>query len=80
MASTRQFFEGLFEKKVLGRHVAQHDPALRAYLRDIQHIALLEPGEETRLLTRALQGDQQAWHRLIEANLRLVVLIASRFQ
>lgn len=54
--------------------------ALRAYFRDISTIALLGPTEETRLLIQAMQGDLTARDRLIEANLRLVVSIAARFQ
>lgn len=80
MASTRQFFNGLFAKKEMRRFYPHRDSTLRAYFRDISTIALLGPAEETHLLIQAMQGDLTARKRLIEANLRLVVSIAARFQ
>jgi len=43
-------------------------------------IPLLTPQQETELLTKATQGDPSASAHLVEANLRLVVTIAARFQ
>ena len=54
--------------------------ALDLYLRDIRRIALLSPREEIELAKRIERGDLDAKHRLIEANLRLVVSIAKRYR
>jgi RNA polymerase sigma-32 factor len=57
------------------------EDALRSYLREISRHPVLTM-EEERSLTRLYRetGDQEAQHKLITANLRLVVKIASRFQ
>lgn len=57
------------------------EDALRSYLKEISRHPVLSLDEE-RMLTRRYRetGDQEAQHKLITANLRLVVKIASRFQ
>jgi RNA polymerase primary sigma factor len=52
--------------------------SLRAYLREIGRIPLLSPSEEIELAQRIERGDTEAWHRMVTANLRLVVAIAKR--
>jgi RNA polymerase sigma-32 factor len=61
-------------------HPANED-ALRRYLREIARHPILSLDEEKQL-TRLYRetGNQEAQHKLITANLRLVVKIASRFQ
>jgi RNA polymerase primary sigma factor len=54
--------------------------ALALFLRDIGAIALLRPEEEVALARRVARGDLRAKHRMIEANLRLVVSIAKRYR
>jgi RNA polymerase primary sigma factor len=54
--------------------------ALTAYLNQIGRIPLLTPGEERRLAERVQRGDAAARRKMIEANLRLVVSIARRWQ
>jgi RNA polymerase primary sigma factor len=54
--------------------------ALDLYLRDIRRIALLSPREEIELAKRIERGDLDAKHRLIEANLRLVISVAKRYR
>lgn len=58
----------------------QADDPVRAYLKEIGTIPLLDALEEQRLarLFRE-EGDGQARERLVEANLRLVVSIAKRY-
>jgi RNA polymerase primary sigma factor len=53
---------------------------LRTYLRQISRMPLLTAADERRLALRIERGDAEARRRMIEANLRLVVSIARRFQ
>ena len=58
--------------------VALDDP-VRMYLKEIGHVPLLTAEEEVALAQRMEAGDEEARHRLEEANLRLVVSIAKRY-
>ena len=49
------------------------------YLQEISRVKLLTPEEEQELARRVQAGDAEAQHRLVEANLRLVVKIARRY-
>jgi RNA polymerase nonessential primary-like sigma factor len=53
--------------------------ATRLYLNEIGFCALLTAEEEKYFSRLALKGDEQARHRMIESNLRLVVKIARRY-
>ena len=75
-----QFFTSLFDPEGMRMRYPHHDTALGAYLQELGAIPLLTPQQETELLTKALQGDPSASAYLVEANLRLVVTIAARFQ
>ena len=55
------------------------DDPVRMYLKEIGKVPLLSPEEEIELATRMSQGDEEARHRMTEANLRLVVSIAKRY-
>ena len=55
------------------------DDPVRMYLKEIGKVPLLSPEEELELATRMSQGDEEARHRITEANLRLVVSIAKRY-
>ena len=55
-----------------------NDPG-RMYLKEIGRVDLLSAEEEISLATRIEDGDEEAKHRLAEANLRLVVSIAKRY-
>lgn len=81
MASSRdRFFDGLFSKDAMRKRYPHYDSALHAYLRDIRDLPLLTASGEAELLARAGKGDTKAALRLAEANVRLVVVIAARFQ
>jgi RNA polymerase primary sigma factor len=54
------------------------DP-VRQYLRDIGKVPLLTAQQEIELAQRAEKNDDAAKHRLISANLRLVVSIAKKY-
>ena len=58
--------------------VGTEDP-VRMYLKEIGTVQLLSPEEEYTLAIRKQQGDEEAKQRLIAANLRLVVSIATRY-
>jgi len=55
------------------------DDAVKLYLRDIGSYALLSKEEEAALAKAMSEGDEEAKHRLSEANLRLVVSIAKKY-
>ncbi len=57
----------------------QISDAIRLYLREIRETALLTASEEKDLAIRYAAGDLGARDRIIEANLRLVVSIAKRY-
>jgi RNA polymerase primary sigma factor len=54
--------------------------SLSLYLTEIGRHKLLTPAEEIQLAKRIEAGDSEAKQRMIEANLRLVVAIAKRYQ
>jgi RNA polymerase primary sigma factor len=53
---------------------------LTPFLQQIARTPLLTPAEEIRLARRVEKGDLAAKERMVEANLRLVVHVAKRFQ
>ena len=55
------------------------DDPVRMYLKEIGKVPLLNPEEEIALAMRMAEGDEEAKHRMTEANLRLVVSIAKRY-
>jgi RNA polymerase primary sigma factor len=58
----------------------RHDDGLALYLRRIARTPLLTPSQEKSLARRVERGDLAAKDHMIEANLRLVVHIAKRYQ
>lgn len=53
---------------------------LKLYLQEIGRHRLLTPAEEVQLAKRIERGDAEAKERMINANLRLVVSVAKRYQ
>jgi RNA polymerase primary sigma factor len=53
--------------------------SIQMYLKEIGKVSLLTADEEVELAKRKEKGDTEAEHKLIEANLRLVVSIAKKF-
>jgi RNA polymerase nonessential primary-like sigma factor len=90
VASTHSF-DGFWER----RSAAEADPesisgdadgihrggpdATNLYLNEIGVADLLSAAEEKKFAQRLRDGDEAAWHRMIESNLRLVVKIARRY-
>jgi RNA polymerase primary sigma factor len=58
----------------------RHDDGLALYLRRIARTPLLTPAQEQALARRVERGDLVAKDHMIEANLRLVVHVAKRYQ
>jgi RNA polymerase primary sigma factor len=58
----------------------RHDDGLALYLRRIARTPLLTPSQEKELARRLERGDMDAKDHMIEANLRLVVHVAKRYQ
>lgn len=54
--------------------------SLNAYIREISRFKPLSLEAEQELARRIQQGDQEALHRLVEANLRFVVSYAKRYR
>lgn len=50
------------------------------YLRDLGKLEMVSPEEETELACRIKAGDEEAFRRLVEANLRFVVSVAKQYQ
>lgn len=69
-----------------GRRASSREPGVAAadplalYLNDIGRYRLLTRAEEVQLAKRIECGDEQAKERMINANLRLVVSVAKRYQ
>jgi RNA polymerase primary sigma factor/RNA polymerase nonessential primary-like sigma factor len=59
-----------------GRHDSD---VLRLYLRELRKYPLLTFGEEQALAKRIAKGDQEAFTKMVESNLRLVVSIGKRY-
>jgi len=53
---------------------------LKSYFDEISRIPLLTPDEEILLARQARQGQEAAVQRLVEANLRFVVMVAKEYQ
>ena len=70
--------EEITDTEALMDTFATDDP-VRMYLKEIGKVPLLTPEEEIALAVRMSEGDEEAKHRMTEANLRLVVSIAKRY-
>ena len=66
-------------KEISSLEAAELPDAVQLYLKSIGRTALLTGQEEKDLAKRSERGDEEARHRLIQANLRLVVSIAKHY-
>src|SRR3989304_6682926 len=66
--------------KKIYSYVKVTDDTLGSYLQKIGKIRLLDRDEEIKLARRVKNGDKKALKKLVEANLRFVVNIASKFR
>ena len=60
--------------------VTHRSATVNQYLADIARIPMVSPDEETELAIRIGAGDEEAFRRLVEANLRFVVSVAKQYQ
>lgn len=70
--------EKLLDTEEISETMSVNDP-VRMYLKEIGKIPLLTPEQEQELASKLADGDEQAYDKMIEANLRLVVSIAKRY-
>jgi RNA polymerase primary sigma factor len=61
------------------RYFGRMERSLESYLRDIGRYPLLSREEEVSLARRVRQGDEEALHDLVRANLRFVVTVAKQY-
>jgi RNA polymerase primary sigma factor len=66
-------------KTIPYERVVEGPDTLRLYLKEISRFAQLTAEEEKQLGARIQQGDQEAFRKLIEANLRFVVAMAKKY-
>ena len=60
--------------------VTARTQTVEEYLRDLGRLERVSPEEETELAARIRAGDEAAFKRLVEANLRFVVSVAKQYQ
>lgn len=60
--------------------VTDRTKSLEEYLHDISRLEMVTPEEETDLACRIQAGDDTAFKRLVEANLRFVISVAKQYQ
>ncbi|HNV96013.1 MAG TPA: sigma-70 factor domain-containing protein, partial [Bacteroidales bacterium] len=65
----------------ISKQVTNRDnPSLDKYLHEIGKMDLLSVDEEVDLARRIREGDQEAFNKLVNANLRFVVSVAKQYQ
>jgi RNA polymerase primary sigma factor len=72
--------DGGTDSKLDADELPYDQDSTRVYLREIGRHRLLTGKEEIELARAISEGDQSAKHKLIRANLRLVVSVAKRYQ
>ena len=60
--------------------VTARTQTVEEYLRDLGRLEMISPEEESELAMRIQAGDDEAFKRLVEANLRFVVSVAKQYQ
>src|SRR5256714_3215058 len=66
-------------KQISYERVVEGPDTLRLYLKEISRFPQLTPEEEKELGARVQKGDEAAFQKLIEANLRFVVAMAKKY-
>ena len=60
--------------------VTDRSGPLDRYMREVNSLPMISPEEETDLAYRILSGDDMAFQKLVEANLRFVISVAKQYQ
>lgn len=66
--------------KISHQITSRNDISIDKYLVDVSRISLITSDEEVELIKRLKGGDQKAFDKLINANLRFVVSVAKQYQ
>ena len=64
----------------VGRPRSNDENVLRTYIREVNRIPLLKREEEEEIAFRAARGDKSAKERLVNSNLRFVIMVAKKYQ
>lgn len=64
----------------ISQSVTVRTMTVESYLRDINSLPMVSLEEEAELASRIRMGDDDAYRRLVEANLRFVVSVAKQYQ
>ena len=56
--------------------VTDRSGTLDRYMREVNSLPMISPDEETDLAYRIQNGDEKAFQKLVEANLRFVISVA----
>ncbi|MBY0546339.1 MAG: sigma-70 family RNA polymerase sigma factor [Candidatus Obscuribacterales bacterium] len=73
-------FDSIYADETIDEADKRSEDSVQLYLRAIGRVKLLSATEEIELARRIANGDQLAKKRLVQANLRLVVSVAKKYQ
>lgn len=62
------------------KSVTDRSGALDKYMREVNSLPMISPEEEADLAYRVKNGDEGAFQKLVEANLRFVISVAKQYQ
>lgn len=62
------------------KSVTDRSGTLDKYMREVNSLPMISPEEETDLAYRVQNGDEGAFQKLVEANLRFVISVAKQYQ
>lgn len=65
---------------MIQQSVTDRSGTLDRYIREVNSLPMISPEEETDLAYRILSGDDIAFQKLVEANLRFVISVAKQYQ
>ena len=75
-----QTYSVYMQQLKITQSVTVRNLTVNQYLADINKYPMVTPDEETELAIKIQQGDNRAFQRLVEANLRFVVSVAKQYQ
>src|SRR6185295_14477551 len=66
-------------KTIVQERVVEGPDTFRMYLKDLARFPQLTPEEEHQLAVQVREGDEDAFRKLVESNLRFVVAMAKKY-